>query len=111
VESRVQPQDVDQLSVGRATALRLTAFNRNTTPELEGVLIRVSADLEIDEKTGAGFYRAAIAITPEQQARIDHLGLVPGMPVEAFIRTESRTALSYFVKPIADHAARVFREE
>lgn len=111
VEARIQPQDVDQLTVGQDTTLRLTAFNRNTTPELEGKLIRVSADLETDQKTGASFYRAAISIPPEQQARIRNLSLVPGMPAESFIRTGDRTVLSYFAKPITDHAARVFREE
>lgn len=111
VECRIQPQDVDQLTVGQPTTLRLTAFNRNTTPELEGKLIRVSADLETDEKTGAAFYRAAIIIPVEQLARAAHLALVPGMPVEVFILTNDRTALSYFVKPVIDHAAMVFREE
>jgi HlyD family secretion protein len=111
VECHIQPQDVDQLTVGQRTTLRLTAFNHNTTPELEGKLIRVSADLEKDEKTGVTFYRAAIAIPAAQQRRVAKLSLVPGMPVEAFILTNERTALSYFVKPVTDHAARVFREE
>jgi HlyD family secretion protein len=111
VECHIQPQDVDQLTVGQRTTLRLTAFNHNTTPELEGKLIRVSADLEKDEKTGVTFYRAAIAIPAAQQRRVAKLSLVPGMPVEAFILTNDRTALSYFIKPVTDHAARVFREE
>jgi HlyD family secretion protein len=111
IECRIQPQDVDQLTIGQATALRLSAFNRNTTPELEGKLIRVSADLETDEKTGAAFYRAAIMIPMEQLGRVANLALVPGMPVEVFILTNDRTALSYFVKPVIDHAVMVFREE
>ncbi|TPJ95437.1 HlyD family type I secretion periplasmic adaptor subunit [Mesorhizobium sp. B2-5-9] len=111
VEVKVAPQDIDQLSIGQPATLRLAAFNRNTTPELEGQVIRISADLEIDEKTGAGFYRAAIAISDAERSRIPDLTLVPGMPVEAAIRTGDRTVISYLVKPIRDHAARVFREE
>ena len=34
----------------------------------------------------------------------------PGMPVEAFIRTEERTMLSYLLKPLTDQARRAFRE-
>ena len=36
--------------------------------------------------------------------------LLPGMPVEAFIKTGERSPLSYFVKPLADYFTRAFRE-
>lgn len=111
VEARIAPQDVDQLAIGQDATLRLTAFNRNTTPELKGSLIRVSADLETDEQSGTNFYRAAIAIPNDELERLSGLSLVPGMPAEAFIRTGDRTVLSYFAKPIRDHANRVFRED
>jgi HlyD family secretion protein len=32
------------------------------------------------------------------------------MPVEVLITTDDRTALSYLVKPVMDHANKVFRE-
>ena len=32
------------------------------------------------------------------------------MPVEAFVETGERTALSYLVKPFTDELARAFRE-
>ncbi|MEI2387032.1 HlyD family type I secretion periplasmic adaptor subunit [Breoghania sp. JC706] len=112
VEARVSPQDIDQISTGLPTTLRLSAFNRNTTPELTGSIIRVSADLETDQATGTNFYRAAIRIPDHELRRLPSgLALLPGMPVEAFIRTGDRTVLSYLVKPIQDHASRVFREE
>lgn len=111
IEARVAPQDIDQISIGQEATLRLSAFNRNTTPELTGALIRISPDLETDERTGLSFYRAGIQIPPEQLDRLAGLILLPGMPVEAFIRVSDRTVFSYFAKPIRDHASRVFREE
>jgi HlyD family secretion protein len=39
------------------------------------------------------------------------LTLVPGMPVDAFLRTEERTMLSYLLKPLGDQARRAFREK
>lgn len=112
VEARIAPQDIDQLAIGQGATLHLTAFNRNTTPELAGSVIRVSADLETDQKTGTSFYRAAIAIPDSDIKRLpDGLSLLPGMPVEIFIRTGDRTVISYFAKPVRDHANRVFREE
>jgi HlyD family secretion protein len=111
VEVRIEPKDIDQLAIGQEATLSLAAFNRNTTPELRGKLIRVSADIQVEETSGLAFYVAAIAIPPAELARISDLALVPGMPVEAFIRTSERRVLSYLVKPIKDHAAHVFREE
>lgn len=111
VEARIAPQDVDQLGIGQGATLRLTAFNRNTTPELNGSVFRISADLETDQQTGVSFYRTALSIPDEELSRISGLALVPGMPVETFIRTGDRTVVSYFAKPVRDHLQRVFRQE
>ncbi|MCZ7889919.1 MULTISPECIES: HlyD family type I secretion periplasmic adaptor subunit [Agrobacterium] len=111
VEARIAPQDIDQLAVGQSTTLQLTAFNRNTTPEIAGSVIRISADLETDQMTGTSFYKAGIALRDDDTRRTDEIGLVPGMPVDAFIRTGDRKVISYFTKPLRDHMQRVFREE
>lgn len=111
VEARVAPQDIDQLSVGQPATLRLTAFNRSTTPELNGSVMRISADLETDQQTGVSFYRTALSIPDEELSRLSGIVLVPGMPVETFIRTGERTVVSYFAKPIRDHLQRTFRQE
>ena len=38
------------------------------------------------------------------------ISLVPGMPVQAMLRTESRSVLSYLTKPVSDVLSRTFRE-
>ncbi|AVH45614.1 HlyD family type I secretion periplasmic adaptor subunit [Agrobacterium tumefaciens] len=111
VEARIPPQDIDQIAPGQSATLHLSAFNRNTTPELSGILNRLSADLETDERTGVTFYRASIVLPEAELAKIPNLTLMPGMPVEAFITTGDRTVASYFLKPIRDHANRAFRQE
>ena len=50
-----------------------------------------------------------VRIRPDESQR-EKLKLLPGMPVEAFIATGERTALSYLVKPVTDQFARAFRE-
>lgn len=69
VEARIAPQDIDQLAIGQDATLRLTAFNRNTTPELRGAVIRVSADLETDQQTGVSFFRAGITVPDAELSR------------------------------------------
>ena len=62
----------------------------------------------------AGFitgYRAEIALSEGEQARLpEGVTLIPGMPVEAFIRTADRTPLDYLTKPLTDYFAKAFRE-
>ncbi|MHA6196527.1 HlyD family type I secretion periplasmic adaptor subunit [Pseudomonas wadenswilerensis] len=110
VEARIRAQDIDQIVLGQDALLRLSAFNRNTTPEVKGTVVRLSADLVTDPHTGIGFYRAGIRIDKAERARLEGLTLVPGMPVESMIQTGNRTVLSYLLKPVGDHAQRAFRE-
>src|SRR5207237_846246 len=51
VEAKVNPQDIDRLQVGQKTLLRLSAFNQRTTPELNGVVSRVSPDVTTDQRS------------------------------------------------------------
>ena len=111
VEAKVQPQDIDQVHVGQAAALRFTAFNSRTTPELNGEVIVVSGDTTQDQRTGASYYTVRIAVPPSEIARLDNPKLVPGMPVEVFIQTTVRTVVSYFVRPFQDQIAKAFREK
>ena len=109
VEAKVNPQDIDKLQVGQKTLLRFSAFNQRTTPELEGKVSRVSADVTTDQRTGQSYYTIRVSMPAEEVARLGEARLVPGMPVEAFVQTGDRTLLSYFLKPFNDQLMRAFR--
>jgi HlyD family secretion protein len=63
---------------------------------------RVSADITQDQTKGTSFYTVRLMLPDSEIARLNGLKLVPGMPVEAFIQTGDRTAISYLIKPISD---------
>ncbi|GLS40875.1 HlyD family type I secretion periplasmic adaptor subunit [Mesorhizobium tianshanense] len=111
VEARVDPQDIDQLAPRQNATLRLSAFNQRITPELDGVVREISPDLSIDEQSGASFYTVRLSLPRTELTRLKGLVLAPGMPVEVFFSTGSRTMLSYLVKPLTDQIQRAFREE
>jgi HlyD family secretion protein len=111
VEARIATHDIDQVVNGNKTAfVRFSAFDHQKTPELTGNLLSVSADLMVDQATGAPYYLARIVVPKEELAKLDHNHLVPGMPAEVFMRTQNRTVLSYLMKPIEDQMERAFRE-
>ena len=111
VEVKIAPQDIDQVHLGQKAVLRFSAFNQRTTPELNGEVSRVSADISQDQKTGTSYYTVRISVAEEQIARLNGLKLVPGMPVETFIQTSPRTVVTYLVKPLHDQITRAFREK
>ncbi|MFC3321667.1 HlyD family type I secretion periplasmic adaptor subunit [Mesorhizobium cantuariense] len=111
VEARIAPQDIDQLSLGQDVALKLSAFNQRVTQELNGSVSEISADLSVDERSGAAFYTVRVSLPRTELKKLKGLTLAPGMPVEAFFSTGNRTMLSYLVKPLADQIQRAFREE
>jgi membrane fusion protein, type I secretion system len=111
VEVRVDPQKIDQLKLDQPATLRFPGFNQRSTPELSGRVRRIAADVIQDQRSGQPYYLVRISLEADEIARLNGLKLVPGMPVEAFIRTEQRTMLSYLLKPLTDQARRAFREK
>jgi HlyD family secretion protein len=45
VEARIAPHDIDQIRVGQHAVLRFSTFNQRTTPEINGEVGRISADI------------------------------------------------------------------
>lgn len=70
----------------------------------------VASDVTKEPQSGVTYYTARIKVA-EGSRDIQQMKLVAGMPVEGFIQTGERTALSYPVKPFRDQIARAFREE
>jgi HlyD family secretion protein len=110
VEAKVAPQDIDQVKIGQIALLRLSAFNQQATPEINGSVTRISADASSDQRTGMTYYTIRIAMPPEEVAKLGQVTVIPGMPVEAFVQTGERTMLSYFFKPFSDQLMRAFRQ-
>ena len=111
VEVKVNPQDIDQLQLNQKAILRFSAFNARTTPEIDGVVSRISADTSTDQRTGQSYHTVRISMPVEQIKRLGDVKLLPGMPVEAFVQTGDRTMLSYLIKPLHDQFVRAFREK
>jgi HlyD family secretion protein len=110
VEARIAPQSIDQVKIGQNADIRFSAFNQRTTPEIVGTVTTISADISQDQKTSAPFYLVRIATSADEIARLGNVKLVPGMPVEVYIRSDDRTVMSFFVKPLQDQIVKAFRE-
>jgi HlyD family secretion protein len=110
VAVQVPVTHVDEVRSGQDVRLVFSSLPSRTTPELHGLVTLVSADALIDERSGMSYFRAEIAIDFAALQDLAGVNLVPGMPVDAFIRTTDRTPLSYLLKPFTDYFRNAFRE-
>jgi HlyD family secretion protein len=111
VETRLPPDAIDTVHVGRPATVRLTAYKRSKAPSIDGEVIRVSPDLIEDERDGETYFEARVALDPTGIAALPEVSLTAGMPVEVAIRTGERRAGDYFLEPLLRHFNRALREE
>jgi epimerase transport system membrane fusion protein len=112
VDARVPPDKIDDVRVGQATDLSFPALNTIFINNIQGDVVSISADALTDEQNNESYYLARIRVNAAGVAelRSENFQLEPGMPVQAFIKTGSRSLLAYLVKPFSEMASRAFRE-
>lgn len=109
--AKIQTNKRDQLRIDGEARVRFTAFNQRTTPELNGIVSNISYDRKVDEQDGSNYYEVEILVPEEERERLSEENvLVPGLPAEIYIQTDSRTPLNYLLKPILDNFNRAGRE-
>ncbi len=110
IAGRVDLINIDQVILGQDASFRFSNFDLRTTPELLGYVSRVSADVLTDEGSGLAYYAVELLPKDGELEKLGNQVLLPGMPVEAFLKTGDRSPLTYLTKPFTDYFARAFRE-
>jgi len=110
IEARIAPKDIDQLFIGQTTRVRFSAFDQQTTPQVDGEVIGISADLTREHSTGDAYFTVRISISESELSKLGANKLQPGIPADVQITTQDRTALSYLMKPLRDQISKAFRE-
>jgi HlyD family secretion protein len=107
---RVAATDIDQLFPGQQASVRFQAFNGRQMPIILGTVSQISADAFLDARTQHSYYEVVVSLNDSNLAPLGGQPLIPGMPVEAFFATESRTPLNYILRPILLYVDRAFRD-
>ncbi len=109
IMAQVSTSDVDEVRPGQGVQLVFSAFPTRTTPHLEAEVVTVSADALQNQETGQQYYRVEVQPRPEELAKLEGLQLVPGMPVETYIRTGEQTPLAYLTQPLMVYFSKAMR--
>ena len=111
VEGQLPVHLIDKVHPDLPVEFIFTAFNRNLTPHIPGIVTQVSADRFVDENTGEPYYKLQAKVAPEGMKMISELEIKPGMPVDLFVKTGERTMMNYILKPILDHLKMALTED
>jgi HlyD family secretion protein len=110
IEFQISPTDIDQITSGQEARLKFLSFNQRTTPEITGTVTHVGAASQLDPNSRAEYFLAQ-ALPLDGDALPSGTVLVPGMPVEVYVKTASRTPADFFLQPIRDSFRRAMTEE
>ncbi|MEX5744912.1 HlyD family type I secretion periplasmic adaptor subunit [Massilia sp. X63] len=106
VEGQLPTNLVDKVHPGLPVELMFSAFNTNKTPHIEGEVTTISADRSVDEHTGMPYYKVRVKVSQAGAKKVaaHKMNIIPGMPVELFVKTGERTMMNYLLKPVFDRA-------
>ena len=111
LEARISPHLIDRVHADLPVDVRFSSFANSPQLVVEGKVATVSGDLLIDNRSGAGYYLARVAITPEGLKKLGKRQMQPGMPVEVIFRTGERSMLTYLLHPLTRRMAASMKEE
>jgi HlyD family secretion protein len=114
IEAKVQPTDIDVVKPGLPSKIVPTAYKTRRLPKLTGNVTQVSADRFTDQNglESSSYYLARVEVDKNELARLaTNVRLYPGMPMDVYIRTGTRSFLGYLLAPLTDSMYSAFREE
>lgn len=110
IGAKIAAADIDQVFVGQQASIKFKSFNTRDIPVILGSVSRISADVVADPLTKKLHYEVTVQLRDGEMEKMNGRELLPGMPVEAYIATESRTAITYVLRPIKHFFDRAFRD-
>lgn len=110
IEAQILPHLIDKVKPGLDVDILFSAFDQAKTPRIAGKIVQVSADVLIDPKQNNPYFKATVEVTAQGLLKMKSHEIRAGMPVEVFVRTGERTAMTYFLKPLLDRTNRALTE-
>ncbi len=111
IRTQVLPIDIDQVNPGQPVILKFGSFDTRDTPDLEGFVSLISPNTIVDERSGASYYEVEVQLPENELSKLpENASIVPGMPVDVFLRTEDKSPIAYIVQPLGRYFERAFKD-
>ena len=110
VEAHISTRDVGHVAEGQPVTVKVSTYDYAQYGGVSGKLTGVSASTFVDEQ-GVPYYKGFVSLDHNYVGGNPKRNLVlPGMTVEADIKTGNKTLLQYLLKPVYASVNESFRE-
>jgi len=112
VQTLIRPQDIGTVRLGQKSRVNVSAYDSSIYGGLEGVVVSISPDAVVNERTGESFYTVEVRTTStalkDKQGRPLQIGT--GMVADVSLLGDKRTILEYILSPLTKLKNTAFRE-
>ncbi len=112
VEAMVNPKDIAFVRLNQPARVNLTAYDAAIYGSLDGLVVAISPDAVINERTGESHY--ILRIRTDRAGLKDSNGkalpIGTGMVADVSLLGDKRSILAYILTPITRLSERAFRE-
>lgn len=110
VEAKIQPKDVGHIEIGQNVKVKVSSFDFARYGAVEGTITQISPATYSDEE-GEVYYKGRISLTKHYVGDDPKRNFIlPGMTVQADIKTGEKTVIAYLLKPIQIAREQAFSE-
>lgn len=111
IETKIKPSDIAFIHYDQSAKVKFTAYDYAIYGGLEGKVIKISADTQIDENKKSYYKLQIQAKNNYLEKDGKKLPLIPGMVVHVDILTGKKSILDYILKPILRAKQYTFTEK
>lgn len=111
IEAKILPQDIGKINVDQDVRVKFDSFDPARYGTINGTVLQLSASTYLDDQNEP-YYRAEIKLEKNYVGNdSSKMKIIPGMTVQADIKTGSKTILEYLMKPVSRGFGNAFTEE
>ncbi len=110
VESKINTSDIGHIYAGQEADIKVNSYDPQRFGTVKGEVKQISASTFLDEERQP-YYRAKIALQKHYIGNNpDRYHVIPGMTVQADIKTGEKSVLDYLLKPVYRGFQNAFQE-
>jgi HlyD family secretion protein/adhesin transport system membrane fusion protein len=110
VETKVTTSDIGHVSIGQQAEVKVNSYDPHRFGTVMGKVKKISASTFLDEQHNP-YFQATIALDKSYiGSSTSKYKIIPGMTVQADIKTGEKSVLDYLLKPIYRGFQNAFQE-
>ncbi|MBE9526640.1 MAG: HlyD family type I secretion periplasmic adaptor subunit [Proteobacteria bacterium] len=111
IEAKIIPEEIGRIGLGQDVNVKFDSYDPARYGTVNGKVSQLSASTYLDDRQEP-YYRAEITLEKNYVGNVSSkMKIIPGMTVQAEVKTGSKSILDYLMKPVSRGFSNAFTEE